>query len=65
MLTEYQSIEEIDKIYVYLLQGERPICYWTGKLSEFTDPNPKFRWLTMKVDKSIGKVDKDYEAGMI
>jgi len=54
MLTEYQSIEEIGKIYVYLLQNDIPICYWAGKLSDFTDPNPKFRWLNMKVDKSIG-----------
>lgn len=64
-MTEYQSIEEMDKIFVYLMEGDKPICYWSGKVTEFTDPNPKYRWLTMKVDKSIGKVDKEYEAGMI
>lgn len=64
-MTEYQSIEEMDKIFVYLMEGDKPICYWSGKVTEFTDPNPKFRWLTMKIDKSIAKVEKDYEAGMI
>ena len=65
IMTECQSIEEIEKIFVYLMMGEVPICYWTGKLSDFTDPNPSYRWLTMKVDNAIGKVQHEYDAGMI
>ena len=47
------------------LKGDIPICYWKGTAEEFTDPNPKYRWLTMKNDKAIGKVDEDHEAGLI
>ena len=50
---------------VYLMKGDIQICYWKGTPEEFTDPNPKYRWLTMKNDKAIGKVDEDHEAGLI
>ena len=38
--TKYQSIEEMDKIYIYLMSGTYPICYWKGKVAEFKDPDP-------------------------
>ena len=62
----YPNIEQMDRIYVYVMQGDKPICYWKGQASEFTDPNPvKYRWLVMKNDRAIGKVENDYEAGLI
>jgi hypothetical protein len=63
--TIYQSVEEMDKVFVYLMEGDSPICYWKGGVTEFTDPDPKFRWIHMKADKAVGTVKKDYEAGMI
>lgn len=63
--TIYQSVEEMDKVFVYLMEGDSPICYWKGSVTEFTDPDPKFRWIHMKADKAVGTVKKDYEAGMI
>ena len=47
------------------MDGNVPICYWKGSTSDFVEPNPTYRWLTMKADKALGKVEKDYEAGMI
>jgi hypothetical protein len=64
-MTVYQSIEEMDKIFVYLMDGTKPICFWKGSVSDFKDPNPKYRWLTMKTDKAIGSVENDYEAGLL
>lgn len=55
----------MDKMFVYLMDGTYPICYWKGKVSEFLDPDPKYRWLILKNDKAVAKVDHDYEAGMI
>lgn len=43
----YKSIEELGKVYVYLLDGEDPICFWSGLASEFTEPNAKNRWLPL------------------
>lgn len=55
----------MENIFVYLMDGNYPICFWKGKVSEFLDPNPKFRWLTFLNDKAVGKVTDDHEAGML
>ena len=55
----------MENVYVYLMDGKVPICYWKGKVSEFTNPNAQFRWLSLKNDKAIDKVSEDHEAGMI
>ena len=26
----YKSIEELDRIYIYLMDGSTPVCYWKG-----------------------------------
>mmetsp|Transcript_108930 Transcript_108930/g.150663 ORF Transcript_108930/g.150663 Transcript_108930/m.150663 type:complete len:285 (+) Transcript_108930:1299-2153(+) len=55
----------MENIYIYLMDGGKPICFWKGKPSDFADPNPGYKWLTLKADKSIDKVENDYEAGLI
>ena len=65
MKTVYPTIASMENIYVYLMDGKVPICYWKGKVSEFTNPNAENRWLTLKNDKAISKVSEDHEAGMI
>lgn len=42
MSSVYQNIEEMDKIFVYLMDGTYPICYWKGDVKDFKDPNPKY-----------------------
>ena len=42
-----------------------PVCWWKGKVSDFMDPNPQYKWLTMKNDKAYGLVAKEHEAGLI
>ena len=46
------------------MDGNYPICFWKGKVSDFTDPDPKYRWLILKNDKAVGKVSEDHEASM-
>ena len=65
MKTTYPNVEQMENIYVYLMDGSYPICYWKGKVTEFLDPNPSYRWLILKNDRAIGKVENDHEAGMI
>ena len=36
------TVEQMDSVFVYLLDGSYPICYWKGKVSDFTNPDPKF-----------------------
>ena len=47
------------------MDGETPVCYWKGPVTDFLDKNPDYKWLTMKNDNAIGVVTNDYEAGLI
>ena len=55
----------MDQIFIYLMDDDLPICFWRGNASDFTDPNPKYRWCILSADGSIGKINEDPEAGMI
>ena len=62
---KYPDVESMDNMFVYLMDGSTPICFWKGKVKDFADPDPKYQWLILKNDRAIGKVDEDHEAGMI
>jgi len=47
------------------MDGNHPICYWKGNAKDFIDPNPSYRWFVMKNDLAVGKVDQDFNAGLI
>jgi len=61
----YKTLEELDRIYVYLMDGSDPICYWRGQVADFINPDPEFRWLPFINDLSIGAVSNGYEAGLV
>lgn len=35
MRSKYSSIEEMDKVFIYLMSGDHPICYWKGQIKDF------------------------------
>ena len=35
----YSNPEMMDRVYVYLMYGEVPYCWWKGKVTEFLEPN--------------------------
>jgi hypothetical protein len=43
----YKSYEELGRVYVYLMDGDEPVCFWKGNASEFDDTTPKYRWLPL------------------
>jgi hypothetical protein len=47
------------------MEGSDPICFWKGQCSDFTNPNPSFRWLPFLCDAAKAKVSKGWEAGLI
>lgn len=61
----YKSLEELGRVYIYLMDGDEPICFWKGMASEFTDPSPKFKWFPLTCDLSKGKVTNSWEAGLV
>ena len=64
--SHFNSLATMDRVYIYLIdeKGEH-VCYWKGKAADFSNKNPEYQWISMKADRSIGKVKEDYEAGQI
>ena len=47
------------------MDKDKPVCYWCGDASDFTDPNPKFRYVGLKADRAVNKKKNDFDCGMI
>ena len=47
------------------MDDDDPICYWRGECKDFLDPSPKFQWLPLTNDLSVGKCKEGHKAGMI
>lgn len=50
---------------MYLMSGDKPICFYQANIEEFLDPNPKMRWIELTNDLAIGKVTEAYQSGLI
>ena len=59
------DVYDIGRVYVYLLQGGKPICYFMAEIEEFIDPNPKFRWVELLPDLAVGKCKTPHKAGLV
>ena len=63
--SKFKCINTLDKIFIYLMDEEKPVCFWRGNAKDFADENPENQWIVLKADRAIGKIDNDYEAGML
>ena len=36
----YKSMEELERVYIYLMSGSDAICFWKGNCADYLDPNP-------------------------
>jgi hypothetical protein len=36
------KIEEMDKVFISIIDGSISICYWKGDIKEIVNPNPTF-----------------------
>lgn len=61
----YKSMEDLGFVYIYLMDGDVPICFWRGNCSDFTDINPKYKWIAMINDMALEKVTESQNAGLI
>lgn len=50
-------------MFVYLMIKDKPACYFRRPISDFRDPNPKWRWFEFTADKAVGVVDEQWKAG--
>ena len=61
----YRSLEEVGSVFVYLMDGDTPVCFHRAPASDFEGPEPPLRWVPLTNDQSIGKVDDEYQAGLL
>lgn len=47
------------------MSGDKPICYWADDIEKFMEPNPKWTWIEMINDLSVGKVTEPHKAGLL
>jgi hypothetical protein len=52
------------RVYFYLMDGEKPVCYAMDDVANFIDPSPKIKWIEFTPDLSIGKVTEAHKAGI-
>jgi hypothetical protein len=61
----YVDVKDIGKVYIYLMSGNDPVCYYVADIEKFTNPNPEFQWIEMIPDLALGKVKEHHKAGVI
>src|ERR1017187_9298011 len=61
----YLDEYDIGRVFVYLMQGSTPICFYSAPTADFLDPNPKMKWISFNPDLAIGKVTDVNKAGLL
>jgi hypothetical protein len=58
--TTYQHAKDMGKVFVYLMDGEKQVCFAKLDIAEFLEPNAVLKWVELEPDLSIGKVKEHY-----
>jgi hypothetical protein len=59
----YMDVFDMSKVIVQLMDKDDPVCYWIGKVKDFTDPNAKMNWYPFTPDKCVNKVTQPFQVG--
>lgn len=66
MECKYTNIDNMGDIFIQLMDGDKPVCYWRGPASDFKNlQDVKWRWMVLKNDKALNVVENDWQAGMV
>jgi len=65
MKLPYLDEYDIGRVYIYIMSGDKQICFYQAEVEDFLDPNPEMIWLQMKCDLAVGKVTEAHKAGVI
>jgi hypothetical protein len=56
LIVPYKTTENVGKVFVYLMDGDDPVCYWKGSILDFFNPDPAVKWFALNNDLAVGKV---------
>ena len=59
----YDDLKRFPPVFVYLMDGDYPVCYYKESALDFMDPAAPTRWLPFEPDLAVGYVTKEYKAG--
>mmetsp|Transcript_9561 Transcript_9561/g.9184 ORF Transcript_9561/g.9184 Transcript_9561/m.9184 type:complete len:129 (-) Transcript_9561:525-911(-) len=65
MKLPYLDEYDIGRVYIYIMSGDKQLCFYQGEVEDFLDPNPEMNWIQMKCDLAVGKVSEPNKAGII
>jgi hypothetical protein len=46
----YVDCADFGYLIIQLLDGNTPVCYWMDHISNYLDPNPKYKWVNFLPD---------------
>ena len=51
-------------VFIYLMDGDVPVCFFRDKLTNYTDENAPTKWRPFECDLAVGKVKDAHLAGL-
>lgn len=61
----HQHLATFPSVFIYLINKDgKPICFYKGKCTDFTDPNAPPRWGKLEPDLAIGICTKAHKSGI-
>lgn len=61
----YKNLSDMGRVYLYLMQGDKPICYFKDHVENYSNPDAQWKWVELINDLSIGKVTDANKAGLL
>jgi hypothetical protein len=58
-----ESINDFSNIFIYLMDGDEPVCFRRDSIRNFMDPKIPTKWMEFEPDRAVGKVYKAYKSG--
>lgn len=60
----HQHLHTFPYVFIYLMDGKKPVCFWKDLCTNYVDPEAKPRWVPFEPDLALGKVTKPHIAGL-
>jgi hypothetical protein len=61
----YRSLEEFPIVFVYLMKGNKAVCFTKLNAHDYADPFAELNWIELEIDKTVGEVKDSRQAGLI
>jgi hypothetical protein len=60
----HQGMYSFPYVFVYLMDGKTPICFWKGDPNDYTNKEAEVHWIPFQVDAAMNEVKDQHMAGI-